>query len=162
MRIRLAASRTTMPAAAVDPDWLIDHFHQIRDQFANSVRRASGLDLRRLLIVEAIYTLIQSRGGTLAFLAVHDRRHLWQAERIRSFSRFPRQSSWPHITRPGGQPSSRWKEVNVDKKRLCRALLGGRATNESARARRNPTSRSDGNRTNRLYSPLKACAMIGR
>jgi len=42
------------------------------------------------LIVEPVYPLIRTLGGTLGFLAAHDRRHMWQAERLRNESRFPR------------------------------------------------------------------------
>jgi len=86
----VAAPALTIPAAAVDPDWLVDQFLQTRHRYSEAVRRAFGLDLRRLRIVEPIYVPIVSLGGTLALLAAHDRRHMWQAERVRQAPRFPR------------------------------------------------------------------------
>ena len=85
-----SAPALAIPAAAVDPDWLVDQFHQTRDRYSDAVRRSLGLDLRRIRIVEPIYPLIVSLGGTLAFIAAHDRRHMWQAERVRQAPRFPR------------------------------------------------------------------------
>jgi DinB family protein len=83
------APSALMPVAAVDPDWLVDQFHETRDRYVDAVHRASGLDLPRIRIVEPIYPVIVSLGGTLAFIAAHDRRHMWQAERVRQAPRFP-------------------------------------------------------------------------
>jgi len=90
VRVRTSAPPATLPAAAVDPDCLVEQFHRTRDRYADAVARASGLDLPDIVIVEPIYPPISSLGGTLAFLAAHDRRHMWQAEQIRNISRFPR------------------------------------------------------------------------
>jgi len=79
-----------LPAAAIDPDRLVDRFHQLRDRYADAVRRADGLDLPRIEIEESIYPMVHSLGATLALLAAHDRRHMWQAERVRQNPRFPR------------------------------------------------------------------------
>jgi hypothetical protein len=101
---RFSAPARTVPAPAVDPDWMVDHFHQLRDRYSEAVRCALGLDLRRTRIVEPIYPVIVSLGGTLAFIAAHDRRHMWQAERVRQAPRFPRalfearqQAGWPNM-----------------------------------------------------------------
>ena len=86
----VSAPALTLPSPAVDPDWLVDQFHLARDRYSEAVRRASGLDLRRIRIVKPIYPVIVSLGGTLALIAAHDRRHMWQAERVRQAPRFPR------------------------------------------------------------------------
>jgi len=83
------APPVAMPAAAVDPDLLVDRFHQVRDRYADAVRRASRLDLPRIPIVEPIYPRIRSLGGKLALMAAHDRRHMRQAEQVRNNPRFP-------------------------------------------------------------------------
>ena len=88
--VAVVAPALTAPTPAVDPDWLVEQFHQTRHRYAEAVRRAFGLDLRRLRIIEPIYTPIISLGGTLALMAAHDRRHMWQAERVRHAPRFPR------------------------------------------------------------------------
>jgi len=85
-----AAPRATMPGAGVDADWLVEQFHLTRDHYRDALRQASGLDLPHIRIAEPIYPVIVSLGGTLAFIAAHDRRHMWQAERVRQAPRFPR------------------------------------------------------------------------
>jgi len=87
---RVAAPPATLPPAGIDPDQLMDCFHQVREHYRNIAHRARGLDLARIRIIEPIIPKIHSLGGTLAFLAAHDRRHMWQSERIRSHARFPR------------------------------------------------------------------------
>jgi hypothetical protein len=86
---RTAAPPALVPTAGVDPDQLVDHFFESRDRYAEAVRRAFGLDLPRILIAEPLAPLIHSLGGALAFLAAHDRRHMWQSERVRSAPHFP-------------------------------------------------------------------------
>jgi len=88
--IEVPAPAATMPSAAVEPDGLVDHFHQTRERYANAVIRAAGLDLVCIRVVEPVYPLIVSLGGTLALIAAHDRRHMWQAERVIQSARFPR------------------------------------------------------------------------
>jgi hypothetical protein len=80
----------TLPGAAIDPDWLVDSFHRTRDRYVDTVRRAAGLDLLGIRVVEPIYPAIVSLGGTLALIAAHDRRHMCQAERVMRSQRFPR------------------------------------------------------------------------
>ncbi|PWU06040.1 MAG: hypothetical protein C5B51_13180 [Terriglobia bacterium] len=87
---RASAPQDLVPAPAVDPDQLVDHFYEARERYAEAVRQSLGLDLPRILVVEPIAPLIRSLGGTLAFLAAHDRRHMWQSERVRNARRFPR------------------------------------------------------------------------
>ena len=62
------APPAVVPAAAVDPDWLVEHFHQTRDRYADAIRRATGLDLPRILIVEPIFPVIRSLAGTFALV----------------------------------------------------------------------------------------------
>ena len=88
--VRAPAPALTIPAPDVDPDWMVDHFHRVRDRYSEAVHRAFGLDLRRMRIVGPLYPAIVTLGGTLAFIAAHDRRHMWQAERVRQALRFPR------------------------------------------------------------------------
>jgi len=90
VRIPACAPCALMPAPAVDPDWLVDHFRQTRDRYADAVRRAYGLDLPRVRIKDPLTPPIASLGGVLALIAAHDRRHMWQAERVRCALRFPR------------------------------------------------------------------------
>jgi hypothetical protein len=76
----------TLPPSAVDPDSLVERFDRLRERFAGAVRRTANLGVA---IHEPAYPFIASLGGTLAFLAAHDRRHMWQAVQIRNCPRFP-------------------------------------------------------------------------
>jgi hypothetical protein len=90
VRVRFPAPPEIQPVAAVDPDRLVDAFHRTRDRYAAAVRRSFGLDLPRILIAEPICPWIHTLGGTLALMAAHDRRHIWQAEQVIEDPRFPR------------------------------------------------------------------------
>jgi hypothetical protein len=90
VQVRMASPPVLIPSPAVDTDFLADFFHDVRDRYADAIRRASGLDLARVAIWDPIFPCVPSLRGTLALLAAHDRRHLWQAERVRNDTRFPR------------------------------------------------------------------------
>ena len=102
VRVRVVAPPEVIPSQAVDADRLVDHFEVTRDRYADAVRRSRGLDVVRIRVVDPVYPVIQTLGGTLAFIAAHDRRHIWQAERVRNTRQFPRAlfASW----RKNGQP----------------------------------------------------------
>ena len=84
------APTAALPSASIEPERLVDHFHQVRDRYAGAIRRALGLDLYGIRVAAPIVPWIRSLGGVFAYLAAHDRRHLWQSERIRRAPRFPR------------------------------------------------------------------------
>jgi DinB superfamily len=85
-----AAPAPLEPAAAVDLDWLVDRFHLMRDRYVDALRRTMNLDLAHVRIVQPLHPFLRTLGGTLAFLAAHERRHIWQAEEVRNKSKFPR------------------------------------------------------------------------
>jgi hypothetical protein len=95
VRMNFSAPNALLPPAAFDPDRLVSRFHLLRDRYADTVQRAFRLDLDTVLIAEPIYPLIRSLGATLALMAAHDRRHIWQAEQIRLERRFPKAFSAP-------------------------------------------------------------------
>jgi DinB family protein len=75
---------------AVDLDRIADRFHRLRSRYVEATRRAAGLDLAHIAVTQFAHPAIYSLGGTFALLAVHERRHLWQAENIRSTRGFPK------------------------------------------------------------------------
>ncbi len=61
-------------------DAVLREFLSLRDELANRVRRADGLDLKRAIVISPVSRLVRMPlGGYFAFLLAHDRRHLWQA-----------------------------------------------------------------------------------
>jgi hypothetical protein len=78
------------PAAGYPASDVLAEYVAVRDQLLERVRRANGLDLRRAVVVSPANRLVRmSLGAYLAFLAAHDRRHLWQAQRVREAEGFP-------------------------------------------------------------------------
>jgi hypothetical protein len=60
-----------------------------RDRLLERIQAAAGLDLKRAIVVSPASRLFRiPLGGYLAFLAAHDRRHLWQARQVRVASGF--------------------------------------------------------------------------
>ena len=60
-----------------------------RGRILERVRQSTGLNLKRAIVVSPVSRLIRvPLGAYLAFLAAHDRRHLWQARQVREASGF--------------------------------------------------------------------------
>jgi hypothetical protein len=64
---------------------VLPEFVTIRDQLAERVRRADGLDLQGNRTVSPVTRLLRMPlGAYLQFVIAHDRRHLWQARQVRN------------------------------------------------------------------------------
>jgi hypothetical protein len=78
------------PGATHVPGQVLSEFLRVRDQLAERVRWADGLDLRRPRVVSPVTRLLRMPlGAYFAFVIAHDRRHLWQARRVREAAAFP-------------------------------------------------------------------------
>jgi hypothetical protein len=65
-------------------------FRTVRDQLADRVRTADGLDLKRQRVISPVSRLLRlPLGAYFAFVIAHDRRHLWQARNVRAAPEFP-------------------------------------------------------------------------
>ena len=65
-------------------------FRSLRDQLAERVRSADGLDLRRARVTSPVMRLLRlPLGAYFAFVLAHDRRHLLQARNVRGAPEFP-------------------------------------------------------------------------
>jgi len=87
--IRMSTPTLLLPTPAVDPDQIVDDFPQLRDRFATAVHTAASVDVLNISIADSIHPPVQSLGGAIALLAAHERRHLWQAQRVLSVSGLP-------------------------------------------------------------------------
>jgi len=83
------APSALLPVPAIDLDGIVDQFPLLRERYAKAALSALGLDLASISIADSLHPPVQSLGGVIAMLAVHDRRHLWQAERVRQAPGFP-------------------------------------------------------------------------
>jgi hypothetical protein len=77
------------PAATHSLAHVLPEFVAVRDRLAERVRRADGLDLRRVKVVSPVTRLLRMPlGAYFQFVIAHDRRHLWQARQVRSAPAF--------------------------------------------------------------------------
>ncbi len=64
---------------------LLPEFAAVREQLAERVRQADGLDLARVRTISPVNRLLRMPlGAYLDFIIAHDRRHLWQARQVRA------------------------------------------------------------------------------
>lgn len=64
---------------------VLPEFLAVRDQLAERVRSAEGLDLQGNRTVSPVTRLLRMPlGAYLQFVVTHDRRHLWQAHQVRT------------------------------------------------------------------------------
>jgi hypothetical protein len=70
-------------------DQVLAELDAARDRLIERAHAASGLDVQRAVVVSPVSRLFRlPLGGYLAFLAAHDRRHLWQAAQVRAAAGF--------------------------------------------------------------------------
>lgn len=68
---------------------VLREFAAVRDQLAERVRRADGLDLAHVRTISPVNRLLRlPLGAYFEFIIAHDRRHLWQARQVRNDPRF--------------------------------------------------------------------------
>jgi DinB superfamily len=87
---RMKTNRMFQPRAELlHRDGVLAELTASRGRMLDRVRQSTGLDLRRAIVVSPVSRLIRvPLGAYLAFLAAHDRRHLWQARQVRAASGF--------------------------------------------------------------------------
>lgn len=87
---RFKTSRIFEPqGGSLSRDAVLAELAASRGRLLERVRQAAGLDLKRAIVVSPVSRLFRMPlGAYLAFLAAHDRRHLWQARTVRGSSGF--------------------------------------------------------------------------
>lgn len=69
---------------------ILPAFMTLQDQFVERLHAARGVDLRRVKVSSPISRFLRiNLGQAFPFLAAHERRHLWQARRVREDAAFP-------------------------------------------------------------------------
>ena len=90
-RFKVKAPTTFHPGPQRGRPEIMAAFRAYQVQFVDRLRQASGLDLRRAKVVSpAGKWLKMSLNSGFALMAAHERRHLWQAQRVTAASGFPR------------------------------------------------------------------------
>lgn len=87
---RIKTNRMFQPGPApLRRDAVLAELTASRGRILERVRQSEGLNLKRAIVVSPVSRLIRvPLGAYLAFLAAHDRRHLWQARQVREGSGF--------------------------------------------------------------------------
>jgi DinB family protein len=79
------------PAEPQTTDAVGRRFGAMHDAIRARLQQADGLDLKRQRVRSpASRRVTLSLGAAFALLAAHERRHVWQAQRVRSAAAFPR------------------------------------------------------------------------
>ncbi len=77
------------PAAPQAGAEVMPAFLHLQDQLAERLEHAEGLDLKRATLVSPLMrTVRHALGLAFAFVAAHERRHLWQAREVRNHPAF--------------------------------------------------------------------------
>jgi hypothetical protein len=83
-RFRARARKFLEPAPRVNAEEVLREFVGWQDRFNERLRRADGLDLRRVRVQSPVVSWLRySLGTAIASFLAHERRHLWQARRVR-------------------------------------------------------------------------------
>ncbi len=92
-RRRLPAPRMFQPAETAEPidgAAVIDDYLALKDRLIGLLASADGLDVGGVKITSPVTRLLKFRiGAAFAFVAAHERRHLWQARQVREDTGFP-------------------------------------------------------------------------
>jgi hypothetical protein len=87
---RLPAPKKIVPAARKGRDEVIGEWRRIQAEVKELLRAGAAQDLNGIRFVNPFFSLIRFSVGTgFQVIAAHERRHLWQAERVLANPRFP-------------------------------------------------------------------------
>jgi hypothetical protein len=79
----------TPPATPLGRDEVLGSLAASRERLIERARAATGVNLKRAIVVSPVSRFFRMPlGGYFAFLAAHDRRHLWQAHQVQQESGF--------------------------------------------------------------------------
>jgi len=90
-KIRVRAPRAFVPVSGELPfEEIRDRFEGFHDEAIRLIDASRGLHLQRVRLTSPLSRLVRlSLGQWFDFLAAHERRHLWQAHRVRQSAGFP-------------------------------------------------------------------------
>ena len=83
-RVRFKAPRAYRPAQYRTVSDVLAAFWVLQNELAHALREANGVDLARVKVTNPVSNWFKlTLGQEFAFTAAHERRHLWQAWRVR-------------------------------------------------------------------------------
>jgi hypothetical protein len=90
-RLKVPAPKKYLPTTIFNVRETILEFQRIQHDLFYLAAEADGLDLKKIKVVSpAASWLKMSLGARLDLIAAHDRRHLWQARKVREDANFPK------------------------------------------------------------------------
>jgi len=90
VRLRLPSPKLYRPRPDLRLEEVLPRFLQLQEQLQRRAEESQGLDLARLRLSSPVTRRFKmSLIEWFAFLAAHQRRHLWQARRVREHESFP-------------------------------------------------------------------------
>ena len=93
-RFRMKAPRAYQPRLDLPFPQLLSGFFALQEEFLACVEEADGIHLSKVKVANPVSKWIRfSLGQEIALNAAHERRHLWQARRVKEDRRFPRPAS---------------------------------------------------------------------
>lgn len=91
VRRRFRSPGKTRPGSGLPKTEALRRFHAAHERIRQLVRDAAGVDGNRATFKNPFMPLLRVRVGTgLRVIPAHDRRHLWQASRVKEAPGFPR------------------------------------------------------------------------
>lgn len=89
-RFRMRAPQRMHPAPVRSRHEIVAALRAYQVQYVDRLRQANGLDLARARVSSPVGSWVRfSLGSGFALMAAHERRHLWQAQRITELAGFP-------------------------------------------------------------------------
>jgi hypothetical protein len=90
-KVKVRAPKKYLPSNIFNAKETILEFLRIQHDLYYLAAEADGLDLKKIKVVSpAAKWLKMSLGARLDLIAAHDRRHLWQARKVRDDANFPK------------------------------------------------------------------------
>lgn len=91
---RLRAPNLVRPRSTLTRAEILRRYHEAHDQVRRTIRAAAEIDANRATFRNPFLKILRVKVATGLFvIAAHDRRHLWQAERVTARPDFPRPSA---------------------------------------------------------------------
>jgi hypothetical protein len=84
-KIRFRAPKSVAPPVSIsEPAKLLPEFMQVQDEWERLMTEAEGLDLARIKAGPRLSPLRCRLSGAFPWMMAHQRRHLWQAENVKT------------------------------------------------------------------------------
>jgi hypothetical protein len=89
-RMKIPGPRNLLPAQEAQPLYIVQEFIALQDRIITAMSEAQGLDLGGMKMNSPFNRPVRlTLAEWFLFLAVHERRHLWQARNVRNDPGFP-------------------------------------------------------------------------